>query len=212
MSHSLEATAVMHLAVVIDNQDPQAQGRVQVKLHSLQLELWAMCMTNSAGAGYGVSCLPKINEQVVVSFISPEICIVLGAIWSGEQSHPEIAQEVEDNYVIKTPAGSVIKLQDESQPSIRLETTSGYQIHIDEAQGGEITIEKGTESIRLSTSGITINSASNVTVKASNVEVNAPMVKVNAAISDFSGVVKCDSLISNSVISASYTPGAGNIW
>jgi hypothetical protein len=30
--------------------------------------------------------------------------------------------------------------------------------------------------------------------------------------SKFSGVVQCDTLISNSVISASYTPGAGNIW
>jgi hypothetical protein len=25
-------------------------------------------------------------------------------------------------------------------------------------------------------------------------------------------VVKCDTLITNSVISSSYTPGAGNIW
>ncbi len=38
------------------------------------------------------------------------------------------------------------------------------------------------------------------------------MVKVDAAMSTFSGVVKCDTLISNSVVSASYTPGAGNIW
>jgi hypothetical protein len=30
--------------------------------------------------------------------------------------------------------------------------------------------------------------------------------------SKFSGVVKCDTLIANSVISASYTPGQGNIW
>jgi len=38
------------------------------------------------------------------------------------------------------------------------------------------------------------------------------MVTVDAAMSKFSGVVKCDVLISNSVISTSYTPGAGNIW
>ena len=35
---------------------------------------------------------------------------------------------------------------------------------------------------------------------------------VDAGMSKFSGVVQCDTLISNSVISASYTPGAGNIW
>jgi hypothetical protein len=38
------------------------------------------------------------------------------------------------------------------------------------------------------------------------------MVKVDAAMSKFSGVVKCDTLISNAVVSSSYTPGAGNIW
>ncbi len=29
---------------------------------------------------------------------------------------------------------------------------------------------------------------------------------------EFSGVVQADTVISNSVISAAYTPGAGNIW
>jgi hypothetical protein len=38
------------------------------------------------------------------------------------------------------------------------------------------------------------------------------MVTVDAGMSKFSGVVKADTVISNSVISASYTPGAGNIW
>jgi hypothetical protein len=34
---------------------------------------------------------------------------------------------------------------------------------------------------------------------------------VNAGMSKFSGVVQCDTLIANSVVSTSYTPGAGNI-
>jgi hypothetical protein len=42
--------------------------------------------------------------------------------------------------------------------------------------------------------------------------VSAQFVSVDAAIAKFSGVVKCDTLITNSVISSSYTPGAGNIW
>ena len=36
--------------------------------------------------------------------------------------------------------------------------------------------------------------------------------EVDAGMSKFSGVVKCDTLITNSVVAASYTPGAGNIW
>ena len=38
------------------------------------------------------------------------------------------------------------------------------------------------------------------------------MVTVDAGMSKFSGVVQADTVICNSVISASYTPGAGNIW
>jgi hypothetical protein len=45
-----------------------------------------------------------------------------------------------------------------------------------------------------------------------DVNVNSGVVTVNAGMSKFSGVVQCDTLITNSVVSNSYTPGAGNIW
>ena len=51
-----------------------------------------------------------------------------------------------------------------------------------------------------------------MTVNAAQVAVSAGMVTVDAGMSRFSGVVQCDTLISNTVISATYTPGAGNIW
>jgi hypothetical protein len=52
----------------------------------------------------------------------------------------------------------------------------------------------------------------NLTVQATQVSVSAAMVTVDAGISKFSGVVQADTVICNSIISASYTPGAGNIW
>jgi hypothetical protein len=57
-----------------------------------------------------------------------------------------------------------------------------------------------------------VNAASRVVLNASAVEVSAGVVSVGAAISKFSGVVQCDTLISNSVVSQTYTPAAGNIW
>jgi hypothetical protein len=93
-----------------------------------------------------------------------------------------------------------------------METTSGYHITIDEGSGGTVTIEKGTEKIELSTSGIAIESASRVSVDATQVNVSASMVQVDAPMSQFSGVVRCDTLIATSVVGTSYTPGAGNIW
>ena len=49
-------------------------------------------------------------------------------------------------------------------------------------------------------------------VNASTVEATTAMLSVNAGLAKFSGVVQADTLIANSVVSASYTPGAGNIW
>jgi hypothetical protein len=66
--------------------------------------------------------------------------------------------------------------------------------------------------VKLETSGISIRAAAKVSVQASTVEVSASRVKVDAGMSKFSGVVQCDTLITNAVVSASYTPGAGNIW
>jgi len=57
-----------------------------------------------------------------------------------------------------------------------------------------------------------VNASAKVTINGSLVEISAGMVTVNAGMSRFSGVVQADTVISNSVVSASYTPGAGNIW
>jgi TATA-box binding protein (TBP) (component of TFIID and TFIIIB) len=59
---------------------------------------------------------------------------------------------------------------------------------------------------------VIVTGAASVKVSASTVKVTAGMLDVTAAMSRFSGVVRCDSLVTNSVVSASYTPGAGNVW
>ena len=51
-----------------------------------------------------------------------------------------------------------------------------------------------------------------MTVNASTAEISASTLTVNAGMSKFSGVVQADTVITNSVVSSSYTPGAGNIW
>jgi uncharacterized protein involved in type VI secretion and phage assembly len=210
--HALGTLNELHLATVVDNADPEGRGRIRVRLHSTALELWAAVITNSAGSGYGVSLLPKVEEQVVVAFASPDLPLVLGAVWSGGSSAPSEAEPVEERYLIETPRGTRIKLDDGNGPKLTLETSSGYHLTIDEGSGGTVTIEKGTEKIELSTSGISVESASRVSVDAAQVNISASMVQVDAPMSQFSGVVRCDTLIATSVVGTSYTPGAGNIW
>jgi hypothetical protein len=100
----------------------------------------------------------------------------------------------------------------QGQETLKLETPGGQKITLQDGPG-TITVEDSNgNSIKLEAAGITVTASAKVKVNASQVEVTAGMVKVDAAMSKFSGIVKCDTLISNAVVSTSYTPGAGNIW
>ena len=73
-------------------------------------------------------------------------------------------------------------------------------------------IDSNGNSVKLETDGVTVTASAKVTVNASQVAVSAGLVTVDSGMSRFSGVVQADTVICNSIISASYTPGAGNIW
>ncbi len=209
--HSLGALHDLHLAQVVDNDDPETRGRIRVRLHSTGLELWAPVLAQSAGQGYGLACLPRKDEQVVLAFIRPELPVVLGALWSGTGSAPEDAAPAQERYLLQTPAGVKVLLDDQT-PRAHIETPAGYRLTIDDQGGGTVTLEKGGERIEMTASGITITSSAQVKVEASQVSVSASMVQVDAPSSKFSGVVQCDCLIANSVVGTTYTPGAGNLW
>ncbi len=211
MEHSL-GLQNLHLAKVLENQDSQGRGRVQVRLMVNQLDIWASCMSNSAGQNYGISFLPRIDEIVVVAFLRADEAIVLGSVWSGSSSHPTDAQAVEDIYAIVTPGGTKLIMDESSSPKVTIETPAGHTITIDDSGAGEITIDRSGDQVKLSADGISITSSMKVKVEASQVDVSAGMVKVDAGMSQFSGVVKCDTLIATSVVGTSYTPGAGNVW
>ena len=74
----------------------------------------------------------------------------------------------------------------------------------------EIADDHGN-SVRLSATGIDVISASEVRVSASQIHLTAGLGKADAGMWEFSGVVKSATLIADSVIAASYSPGAGNV-
>ncbi len=94
---------------------------------------------------------------------------------------------------------------------LRLETPGGQSIVLSDADNSIVAEDSNGNSIKMEPQGITITAASQVKVQASTVEVDAGMVTVNAAMSQFSGVVQCSTLITNTVISGTYMPGVGNL-
>lgn len=210
--HSLGQLQSLQLAQVVDNVDPDGRGRIKIRLQTTQMELWASVVAPSAGQGYGVSFIPRLDEIVVLAFIAPEVPLVLGSVWAGQGSVPEDADPQEDHYVVRTPAGTVVEFDDSDGPKIALRTRSGYRIDINESSGGEVTIERGAQSVKLTASEINIDSSGPVNINSSTVNVSAAMVQVDAGMSKFSGVVQADTVIATSVVGTTYTPGAGNIW
>ncbi|NMT64991.1 phage baseplate assembly protein V [Marinobacter orientalis] len=203
----------LQLAEVTDNADPENRGRIRIRFQSTRLECWASVVAPSAGEGYGASFIPREGEIVVAAFAAPDMPLVLGSIWTGRDSRPEEADPQEEHYVVRTPSGTVMEFDDSgSGPSFEVHTRSGYSIRITESDGGEINIERGSQKVTLTSSSIQVNSAGPVEINASNVNVSAGMVQVDAGMSRFSGVVQADTVIANSVVGTSYTPGAGNIW
>ena len=73
-------------------------------------------------------------------------------------------------------------------------------------------LSKLESAVQVSNAGITLNSSAKIKLNASTVEMSSGMVEVNSGMSKFSGVVKSDTVVTNSVVSSSYTPGAGNVW
>jgi hypothetical protein len=75
------------------------------------------------------------------------------------------------------------------------------------------TVQQLSQVITISSAGhVTIQTGQNLKLAAGVLEISASNVKVQAAISGFHGVLKADTMITNSVVSSAYTPGAGNIW
>jgi uncharacterized protein involved in type VI secretion and phage assembly len=210
MNPNSHVGGTLQLGRVVDNQDPENRGRLQVRLVGIDLPLWCETLAPSAGQDYGVSLLPKVDELVVVGFLDPELPVVMGALWGGSGRQPEQARPVQDNYLIKTPGGSELRM-DDSTPSVEIKTRAGYRVLIDEGSG-EISIERDSQSVTLSASSIDIRSSSEVNIDATTLNITASSVNIQSGMTQASGVVQCSQLITNAVVSSSYTPGAGNMW
>lgn len=213
----------VYAAVVTDVVDPDGQGRVRVRLPwspdsgGSSYEAWARLATLMAGAERGSWFIPDPGDEVLVAFEAgdPRRPYVVGALWNGQDAPPESMDSAGRNEkkVLKSRNGVTVTLDDkDGQERLVLETPGGQKVTLSDGPGQIDVEDSNGNSVTLQTSGITVTAAAKVTVEASTVEVKAGMVTVDAGMSKFSGVVQAATVITNSVVSSSYTPGAGNIW
>ena len=180
----------VYRGTVLQPRDPSGLGRLQVRVRAFDEELWARRATLAAGSRRGTWFVPAPGDEVLVAFESgdPRRPYVVGAVWNGRQRPPENDPE---RTLIRTKHGVTIVL-DNGAGSVEVEDANG-------------------NAVQLEPSGVTVTAAAKVKVSASTVEIEAAEIEINAGRAKFAGVVQCDTLITNSVVASSYTPGAGNL-
>ncbi|MBZ5524717.1 MAG: phage baseplate assembly protein V [Acidobacteriia bacterium] len=210
-------------ALVRDVKDPDGQGRVKISLpwspdtSSASYESWARVATMMGGNNRGTWFIPDVNDEVLVIFLGgdPRNPCVIGGLWNGQDQPPQSMDGAGKNYIkkIRSRNGVQVTLDDtDGQEQMILETPAGQKVTLHDGPGSITVEDSNGNSVKLEPAGVTVTASAKVTVNASTAEISAGMLTVNAGMSKFSGVVQADTVITNSIISASYTPGAGNIW
>jgi uncharacterized protein involved in type VI secretion and phage assembly len=194
--------------------DRESLGRIEVKFPWLggdgkDVRALATLCTPYADDDQGFEMIPAVDSQVVIAFEAGDLRrpYIIGACWNGRESLPESPAQPNNKRLIKTRSGSLLEFDDtEGAPKITVSTASGHTCVLDDG-AMEIKLQHSNGSI------VKINVAGQVTITANaTVEITASAVNVHSAAAIFDGLVQCETLITNSVVSPSYTPGAGNVW
>lgn len=210
-------------ALVTDVKDPDGQGRVKVSLpwapdaRGGSYEAWARQATLMAGDGRGTWFIPEPGDEALVGFEAgdPRRPYVLGMMWNGVDGTPESMDSAGRNNVrvIHSRSGHQVRFDDTAgQEQIVIQTPGGQRVTLSESPASVEIVDNNGNTVKLGTDGISVSASAKVTVVAGTAEISAATLTVNAGMSTFNGVVRADTVITNAVVSSSYTPGAGNIW
>jgi phage baseplate assembly protein V len=173
-------------ACVVDNTDPTAQGRVQVRLSWLpDVEPWARVAVPMAGHGMGFFFIPQIGDEVLVAFFQGDVRqpYVIGSLWNG--SDPPPSQDPVTRRIIRTPSGHEVLFDEEAQ-TVAIQTASQQTITL-----GSDKIEIETQvcgdvkaTVKLDTQGeVSIVSSSSIKLEAPEITVNGKVVEIKGSTS-----------------------------
>lgn len=215
--------AGVYPALVTDVQDPDGQGRVRVSLPFVNGDegppaaAWARLATFMAGADRGSWFIPEVNDEVLVAFLAgdPRHPVVLGALWNGVDAPPETMDAGNNLRSITSRSGHKLSFDDTpGAEKVEVVTQAGHQLSLDDAAGGTVTLRhRNGARVEIDAIGkVAITALSEVGITApAGLTVAAPTMRVNCPIAEFSGVLRSAVLITGSVVSPLYTPGAGNL-
>jgi type VI secretion system secreted protein VgrG len=182
----------MQLADTVENNDPDALGRIRVQFlwqrGTDQKSPWIRVASPSSGKGKGFYVVPEVGDQVVVAFEhnNPDRPYVLTGIFNGD-TKPEHHNSDNNLKAIKTKGGNTILMNDEkgkesfgitSPKDVSLTasdgkvTITGKDLITVESQGNDIKIDSpGT--VTISAKEIKFEAGSKITLSAPTIEAEA---------------------------------------
>jgi uncharacterized protein involved in type VI secretion and phage assembly len=210
-------------AIVSDIKDPDSTGRVKVTLPwspdtaQERYEIWARLATLMGGNKRGSWFVPDVNDEVLVVFEGGDVRrpYVIGSLWNGSDAPPQSMDSGGRNFkkVLKSRNGVQVTLDDaDGKETFIAETPGGQKVTLKDGPGSVEIADSNGNSIKLAASGVTITASASVTINASSVTISASSLTHSGTATISGALTAASNVTTPSVIGASYTPGAGNVW
>lgn len=168
----------MQLADVVDNADPQGQGRIKVKFKweckTNDVTEWLRVITPDAGSSDKVSknrgfvFIPEIGDQVALTFEEGNIArpIVLGSVFHGKSGSGGSASN--NSKSLTSKSGHTVQLND------------GGGITIKDKTGGNHIVVDGNNKVTVTSSQTVVltNGSSSITLEQDQILIHADKIEI----------------------------------
>lgn len=172
---------------VVNDCDLLRQGKVLVRIPSLDQEVWARLSSPGAGSGAGFLYTPRVDDEVLVALSgsNPVNAYIIGGMWNTSDTPPvSNPLEVTTKRVIKTglkdsPLAHQIEFDDGPGQSIVIQTSTDQTITLDpfkieltnKAGTIKITMDNKTQKITIQAIDIELNAVKSISLKAAQINI-----------------------------------------
>ena len=176
----------MHVARVVDLNDPESLGRVKVSYPWLDSEktAWVRMMMSHAGPDRGWYALPELDDEVLIGYEhgNTNYPVVLGCLYNKENAPmPEAISSDNNIKMFMTRSGNKLVFNDEDGiEQITISQKNGDNQIVLDMSGPSISITskgdislKGTNLEVDAEQGITLKAGGDVTIEGANINVKA---------------------------------------
>ena len=171
----------LHTAIVTDNEDPEGEDRVRVKMPFINNDddgVWARIALADAGNERGLFFRPEIGDEVVIGFLydDPRQPVILGMLHSSKNVSP--IEPTNDNHKKGYTSREQLKLTfDDEIKETSFETPGGNKLFIsDDKKGFSVEDENGSKIVT-KPSDITIEDSNGNKI---NIDINGGLINIKA--------------------------------